>query len=144
MNKIYLIGSLRNPQVPVVASELRKLGFDVYDDWYAVGPEADDRWKEYEIDRGHDYVEAMRGWHAHHVFTMDKEHLDAADGCVMVYPAGKSAHLEFGYMIGQGKWGLVLLDDVDRWDIMLQFASGLCENLEDLKAQVVSYHEVGF
>ncbi len=45
---IYLIGSLRNPNIPAIANELRTLGYEVFDDWYAAGPEADDYWKSYE------------------------------------------------------------------------------------------------
>lgn len=35
MTSIYIIGSLRNPQVPKVAKALRLYGFEVFDDWYA-------------------------------------------------------------------------------------------------------------
>lgn len=47
-NKLYLIGSLRNPFVPSLAKELRyKIPeFEVFDDWFAAGPLADDAWKE--------------------------------------------------------------------------------------------------
>jgi len=142
---IYLVGSLRNPQVPVVAEQLRRQGFEVYDDWYAVGPEADDRWREYEQERGHRYREALKGWHAHHVFANDKFHLDKADGCVMVLPAGKSAHMEFGYMVGQGKWGVILLEgEKPRWDIMYLFAASVCDSLTHLLEVTESYLPVPF
>ena len=45
---IYLIGSMRNPAVPVLANNLRKEGFKVFDDWSSPGPEADDYWQDYE------------------------------------------------------------------------------------------------
>lgn len=32
--KIYVIGSLRNPEIPKFANELRSLDFEVFDDWY--------------------------------------------------------------------------------------------------------------
>jgi hypothetical protein len=34
--KIYLVGSLRNPGIPVYANQLREHGFDIFDDWHAV------------------------------------------------------------------------------------------------------------
>ena len=38
-------------------------------------------------------------------------------------PAGKSGHIEFGYLVGQGKPGFVLFDAVpERYDVMYQFA----------------------
>jgi len=44
------------------------------------------------------------------------------DGAVLVYPAGRSCGIEFGYIVGRGKPGWVLLDSPDRWDVMVQFA----------------------
>lgn len=119
--KVYLIGSLRNPEVPRIAKDLRAAGLDVFDDWYAAGPEADDYWKDYEIARGRTYREALEGYAAEHVFGFDQHHLDDADAGVLVLPAGKSGHLELGYIAGQGKPAFILLDDVDRWDVMYRF-----------------------
>lgn len=130
--KIYLIGSLRNPEVPVIANKLRNIGYEVFDDWYAAGPEADDYWKKYEQNREHDYKQALSGYAAQHVYAYDRYHLDRCNIAVLVMPAGKSGHLEFGYMIGQGKRGYILLNDVDRWDVMYQFATEVFFNVEDL------------
>ena len=57
MANIYVIGSLRNEQVPNIANKLRKAGHEVFDDWYAAGPEADDYWQTYEKGKGHVYHE---------------------------------------------------------------------------------------
>lgn len=130
---IYLIGSLRNPAVPEVAARLRRLGHEVFDDWYAAGPEADDRWRDYEQQRGHNFAEALRGHAARHVFEYDKSHLDRCDAAVMLLPAGKSGHLEFGYILGQGKPGYILLpSEPERFDVMYNFATGVFTNEEDL------------
>jgi hypothetical protein len=130
---LYLIGSLRNPTIPEVAARLRKSGHDVYDDWWCVGPKADDYWKTYSQNRGHGVKEALQGWAATHTFENDKRHLDECEGAVLVYPAGKSAHLELGYVIGLGKKGYVLLDgEGDRWDVMLKFATAVCRNVDEL------------
>lgn len=124
--KVYLIGSLRNVQVTRVAALLRDVGFEVFDDWFAAGPTADDAWKEYEQARGRTYKEAMEGYAAKHVFEFDKKHIDEADIGVMLLPAGKSGHAELGYMKGKGKKCIVYLEsDVDRWDIMYNFFDSL-------------------
>jgi nucleoside 2-deoxyribosyltransferase len=48
-------------------------------------------------------------------------------------PAGKSCHLEAGYMIGQGKKVYILFDkELKRWDIMVQFATDIFFNIKDL------------
>lgn len=121
--KIYLIGSLRNPKVMEVANDLRSRGYNVLDDWMAAGPEADDYWQKYEQQRGRSYSEALQGLAANHVFHFDKGHLDSSDAGVLVLPAGKSGHLELGYLVGQGKPGFILLaGEPERYDVMYKFA----------------------
>ena len=130
---VYVIGSLRNPCIPQVSKALRDAKHEVFDDWHAAGPEADDCWKRYEQERGRTYIEALSGYAARHVFDFDKLHLDRCDTAVLVLPAGKSGHLELGYMLGKGKRGFVLLEESnDRWDVMYQFATGVAVSLEKL------------
>jgi hypothetical protein len=140
MLKLYLIGSLRNSAIPTYANELRQIGFDVFDDWYAAGPDADDCWRDYELARGHTYVQALQGLAAQHVFSFDRKHLDGCDLAVLCLPAGKSAHIELGYIIGQGKPGYIILDNPDRFDVMYKFASGVFYTLDELKEHL--YDEV--
>src|SRR5258706_8805196 len=122
---IYLIGSLRNPKVPDIGNYLRSLGMEVFDDWFAAGPIADDSWQEYEKGRGHTFSEALKGYAARHVFAFDFTHLSRCDAGVLVLPAGKSGHLELGYLIGQGKPGYILLDGEDDGSKVYQPASGV-------------------
>lgn len=125
MRVIYLIGSLRNPQIPLIAANLRKADFEVFDDWYAAGPEADDCWMRYEKLKGNNMKIALKGYAAKHVFSFDQYHLNRADIGVLVLPAGKSGHLELGYLCGQGKKCYVLFDkEPERFDVMYQFATG--------------------
>lgn len=133
--KLYLIGSLRNKEVPVTAAYIRKsTGLDVFDDWYAAGPEADDYWQKYEQGRGNGYSEALKGHAANHVYQYDKSHLDSSDIAVLMLPAGKSGHLEFGYMIGKGKKGIIYIpeQEPERWDVMYLFADKVVHKKEDL------------
>ena len=151
MSKIYLIGSLRNPRVAEVAKTLRAVGHEVFDDWFAAGPEADDWWQKYEMAKGHNYKEALQGFAANHVYHYDRSHLDRNEIAILLLPAGKSGHLELGYMIGQGKPGYILFDGQmpERWDVMYLFASGVFFNVEDLMKElesktVVTTNEVSF
>lgn len=132
MPQIYLIGSLRNAKIPEIAVKIRELGYDVFDDWFSPGPEADDWWKKYEESRGRNYQQALKGYAAQHVFDFDKFHIDESDIGLLALPAGKSGHLELGYMIGSKKPGYVLMDRPDRWDVMYQFASGVFFDSEEL------------
>ena len=133
---IYLIGSLRNGVIPDIGVQLRQLGFDVFDDWFAAGPEADDYWKKYSQQRGQTYAGALSSYAAQHTFEFDKKHLDRCDGAILVMPAGRSCGIEFGYNIGRGKPGWILLDDPDRWDVMMQFATGVGYELDDIESQL--------
>ena len=132
MSCIYLIGSLRNPEVPKIANKLREAGFEVFDDWYAAGEKADDAWRDYEKQRGRTFPEALSGLAAQHVFSFDRKHLEAADIGVLVLPAGKSGHIEMGWLVGRGRSCYVLLDNLDRWDVMYMFASGVFVTVEEL------------
>lgn len=139
-SSLYLIGSLRNPEIPRIAEELRIAGFSVFDDWYSPGPETDEKWQGYEDARGRTYLEALQGHHAKHVFDFDVFHLHRCHGVVLAQPAGKSAHLEFGHVRGQGRPGWIFTNGpVERYDIMTQFATALCPTLEDLIASVTSF-----
>jgi hypothetical protein len=130
---IYLIGSLRNPQVPVVGQALRAAGHEVFDDWFAAGPIADDSWRDYEKARGHSFAEALEGYAAYHVYDFDYTHLNRATAGVLILPAGKSCHIEFGYLAGQSKPVFVLLNEtVERWDVMYRFANKACKTVEEL------------
>jgi hypothetical protein len=131
--QIYLIGSLRNPAITTLGNALRAEGFSIFDDWMAAGPEADDYWRDYEKGKGHSYKEALAGAAAKNVFQFDKTHLDESEAAVLVMPAGKSAHLELGYMAGSGKNTFYYMEDEpERFDVMLQFCTRVCFGYDDL------------
>ena len=123
MKRVYLIGSLRNPAVLTLANDLRKLGYGVFDDWMAAGPDADDYWRDYEKQRGHNFREALAGHAAYHVFEFDRKYLDWADIGILLLPAGKSGHIELGYLIGRGCTSYIVYpEEPERFDVMYKFA----------------------
>ena len=140
VKSVYLIGSLRNPQVVEIANYLETLGFDVFSDWHAASPIADDSWQEYEKKRGRTYDEALRGYAATHIFEFDHYHLNRCHIGVLLMPAGKSGHIELGYLMGQGKPGFVLFDkEPDRWDVMYRFCEGVFFEIEALGQALCKY-----
>lgn len=133
LRSVYVIGSLRNKSVPLVARSLRSLGLDVFDDWYSAGPEADDYLRDYYRERDMSYSEVLNSYSARHIFEFDKKHLERCDSVVLVLPAGKSGHLELGYCIGLGKPGYILMDgEPERVDIMHSFATKVFMNQEEM------------
>lgn len=122
---LYLIGSLRNERIPKLAEKIRKDNptFEVFDDWYSAGPEADDYWKAHQRSKGLSYREALQGFAAKNVYNFDKRHLDRSSHALLVLPAGRSGHMEITYAAyGVGANTAILLDETDdRWDVMYQF-----------------------
>ena len=52
-------------------------------------------------------------------------------------PAGKSCHLELGYLIGKGKTCYILFDkEPVRWDVMCRFANDVFFDIEELKKKL--------
>lgn len=135
---IYLIGSLRNPDVIKIGAMIRAAGAEAFDDWHGAGPEADDHWQKYENARGRNFKEALAGHAAQNVFHFDKTNLDRADAVILIMPAGKSGHLEFGYAMGQGKPGVILIPgEPERFDVMYNFASaGIAYTPDDALALI--------
>ncbi len=59
-------------------------------------------------------------------FKEDKGWLDWADTCILVLPAGRSAHLEAGYEVGKGKRLFIYGElKIGEFDVMYGFADGL-------------------
>ncbi len=134
--KLYLIGSLRNPDIPTHARALRAAGFTVFDDWFAAGPTADDCWQSYSKQRGQSYSEALASHAAQHIFHFDKRHLDSSDAGVLIAPAGRSAYLEAGYLAGRGVPVFIYYpEEPERWDVMANFGT-VCLSIERLVAEL--------
>ena len=138
---IYVIGSLKNREkILPLTKDLRTMGFkEVFEDWIAPGPEADDFWRDYEKESGRSYAEALKGWAGTHIFEFDSFHIERSDIGIMCMPCGKSGHLEFGNILGSGKRGYILFDgEPERWDVMYQYADGVYFNYKDLKEELIA------
>lgn len=135
--KIYVASSWRNEQQPEVVHRLGIEGHRVYDfrnpspsDHGFHWSDIDKHWQSWTPARFRDALQhptACRG------FAMDKLALVAADAVVLVMPCGRSAHLEFGYAVGQGKQGVILLSDGEP-ELMYRMASNICVTLDEVVA----------
>ncbi len=113
--KIYLASSWRNIYQPKAVKELRAAGHEVYDfrnptpgnkgfAWSDIDPE----WLKWTPER---FCDALHHPIASAGYSFDKNALDWCDTCVILLPCGRSAHLEAGYAIGQGKPTLIVLSE---------------------------------
>lgn len=105
--KIYLASSWKNNLQPELVRSLIDAGHEVYDfrnpgpgekgfSWSNVDP----NWRQWD---SKSFMSGIKHSVARHGYQLDKDGLDWADTCVLLLPCGKSAHLEAGYAIGQGK-----------------------------------------
>jgi hypothetical protein len=139
IKSIYIIGSLRNLAITQFANELQAQGFDAFADWMAAGPEADDYLRDYCKERGLNYKQTLQSYAARHVYEFDLAHIKRCDAAVMVMPAGRSGHMELGFVRGLGKPGYILFDEIpQRIDVMYQFATDIFFSKEELFAELKS------
>ena len=113
--KIYVASSWRNPYQPNIVHTLRSEGHDVYDFRHSKPGDSGFSWGD--IAAGgqgwtpEEYIARLKHPIAQAGFASDKDALDWCDMCVLVLPCGRSAHLEAGYAIGQGKPTIILLHE---------------------------------
>lgn len=90
-----------------MVARLRENGHEVYDFRHPAPGNTGFHWTEIDPFWQSWGPEQFRSALQHPVavsgFGLDKAAMDWADTCVLVLPAGRSAHLEAGYMAGQGK-----------------------------------------
>lgn len=79
---------------------------------------------------GLDHPRAIEG------FAADMAAMEKADTFVLVLPCGRSAHLELGWAVGQGKRTCILLDGFDTGDVtpelMYKMVDHISPNVMDL------------
>jgi hypothetical protein len=150
--KIYLASSWRNPYQPNAVEVLRQAGHEVYDfrhppggdhlgfSWSDVDPE----WRRWNVDG---YLRGIRHPIAVAGFDSDFGAMQWADAGVLLLPCGRSAHLEAGWMIGQGKPTWIVLDPAElptaegesNPELMYRMATGLVSDLGALLDSMARY-----
>ena len=134
--RIYVASSWRCPDQPAVVQALRDAGHEVYD--FRNPPEAtgfawseiDPEWLDWTVDAYRDklgHPRAVQG------FTSDFDAMQWADTFVLVLPCGRSAHLELGWAVGQGKRTAILLSqDKFEPELMYRMVDKLAVSLSEV------------
>ena len=137
--RIYVASSWRNEIQPTVVEALREEGHLVYDFRNPASHDTGFHWSEIDTDWQRWDAGTFRRYLADPIaergFSLDKDALDWAQGGVLVLPCGRSAHLEAGYLIGQGKPVWILLSDGEP-ELMYKLATDLCLGVEELLAMI--------
>lgn len=145
---IYVASSWRNPYYDAIVEQLRSRGYAPYD-WKAYGF----NWREVAASAGIDcgtspdsnptvtgvematFLDHPR---SEEHFLRDKQAMDASGICVLVLPSGRSAHAEYGYMVGQGKPSIVYqpIEVTVEPELLYGLAGTIVSNIEDLADQL--------
>ena len=138
--KVYVASSWSNPRQPKVVARLRAEGHTVYDFRYPHGDSKGFAW--WDIDPNWqswspaEFTAALKHPLAQAGYISDSLALDACDVAVLVLPCGRSSHLELGYALGAGKYGIILLLDKPRPELMYNLADLLTPSLEEVVASL--------
>ena len=115
--KIYVASSWRNERQQSVVEALRRAGHEVYNFKHPAEGDNGFHWSDLDPDwqnwTPEQYVEKLKHPIAESGFGKDFNAMKWADCCVVVLPCGRSAHSEAGWMKGQGKPTVILLDKVE-------------------------------
>ena len=140
MSRIYVASSWRNLYQPAVLKLLTDNGHEVYDfrnppnatgfSW----KELDPNWTQWSMEQ---YRQMLLTERAVEGFGADMNGLRWCDTCLLVLPCGRSAHLEAGWAIGNGKRLIIYIPEHIEPDLMYLMADKIClyvqEILEALK-----------
>jgi len=128
--KIYVASSWKNLLQPGIVHALRRIGHDVYDFRHPSGNDDGFNWKQVMPNylpggkvEASEYRLALTDPIAKKGYAADIGALQWCDAVVYVMPCGRSASWEFGYAMGQGKRGYVVMFDVDEPDLMFSEAT---------------------
>lgn len=138
--KLYVASSWRNKYQPDVVQQLRAAAHEVYDFRHpAPGnqgfawSEIDPAWQSWTPAQ---YREALRHPIAQRGFGCDRGGMEGAEGCVLVLPCGRSAHLEAGWFMGRGLPVWVLVPEPCEPELMYLLGShgadALCLDVAEL------------
>lgn len=137
---VYVASSWRCDMHPAVVAALRAAGIGHYDfrnpagrtgfSWKDVG--GSPLGPENERESVNRYLEMLEHPAAIVGFESDLAAMRRADTFVLVLPCGRSAHLELGWAVGQGKRTAILLEDPTVPELMYRMVDYLATSLVDL------------
>lgn len=132
---IYVATSWRNPHFDGVIDALGQWGIPHYNfrksgfGWSQVRP----NWRLENLNF-RNYMEMLTDTRAVTAFDRDFEALTNCDGCILIMPCNRSAHLELGYVLGAGKPGAILMPyfPVKDPELMYRMANFVTTDIDEL------------
>ena len=145
--KIYVASSWRNGYQPQIVDLLRDAGHDVYDfrhpapgnhgfAWSAIDP----NWQQWTPQA---FAASLHHPVADAGFAFDMAALRECEVCVLLLPAGRSAHLEAGWAAGAGKQVVVYVPEAVEPELMYRMTSKVATSIDELLATLASQRPHG-
>ena len=120
--KIYVASSWRNTLQRTIVALLRQYGHDVYDFRHPEPGSSGFNWREIDANWQHwapeEYRQALEHPIVKHGFHIDMTALRQCEVCVLVLPSGRSASFEFGWAVGAGKRGAIVMFEACEPELM--------------------------
>lgn len=140
MKKIYIASSWKNAlMVTAIAKYLRLKGHEVYDftnppvntafHWNDISKDWQ-RWSFNEFKKALDHPIAEAAYQS------DFNAMRDADICVLLLPAGNSAHTEAGWMKGNGKKVFLYYTEDQRPELMYKIYDGMTSKITELTEMI--------
>lgn len=135
---VYVASSWSNPYQPEVVERLANSGHAVYDFRNPSEDNAGFHWSEIGLDgepvTAQEMLPALERPRAVEGFDLDFGAMQKCDTCVLVLPCGRSAHLEAGWFVGQGRELHILWIGKERPDIMVKMATMIHGSVDSVVA----------
>jgi len=145
--KLYVASSWRNSHQQKVVSFLRQLEHEVYDFRNPAANNNGFHWSEinggWQAWTPQEFIDALSHPIAQNGFKCDADALAWADACILVLPSGRSAHLEAGWAIGQGKPTVVYMPDQVEPELMYKFAKAIVTDMPSIQIALFDGHSMG-
>lgn len=127
---IYVASSWRNPYQPEIVRALRGVAHVVYDFRHPAPGDDGFHWsaidEDWESWTHWGYLDGLEHPLAENGFAKDFQAMKKADGCVLVLPCGRSAHLEAGWFKGAEKPLIIVLIGAVEPELMYKMADTVC------------------
>lgn len=129
---IYVASSWKNPLHIAVCAALKSADLEHYDfkseggfHWSEIGLVGENE----SLDK---FLEQRELPRAYQGYIRDFKAMQESDTFVLVLPCGRSAHLELGWAVGQGKRTAILMEDPCTPELMYHMVDYLAPSLFDL------------
>lgn len=132
---VYVASSWRCSYQPAVIALLKAAGIPHYDFRNPEGgtgfawSDIDPHWEAWNAEQ---FVELLAHPIADRGFMSDFDAMERADMFVLVLPCGRSAHLELGWAVGQGKRTAILTRDGQEPELMYKMVDFVTSSTDDL------------